>query len=107
MTYFLSFVIRKKEIFSLVTRDPLFFSVGDPPPRTTLFRGICQLKKPPASEIKKLRDIVFALFPSQATRASRLSRFRLCSPKIRKQITPVLQARAKQKDSDVNKTKRN
>ena len=34
----------------------------------------------------------FALVPSRTTRASRSPRFRLCSPKIRKKITRVLQA---------------
>ena len=33
-----------------------------------------------------------SLLPSHATRVSRSPRFRLCSPKIRKNITPVLQA---------------
>ena len=44
---------------------------------------------------KKMRRYVFALFPWRATRTSRSPRFRLCSPKIRKKITPVLQARVK------------
>ena len=36
--------------------------------------------------------IFLALLPSHTTRASRSSRFRLCSPEIRKKITPALQA---------------
>jgi len=45
-------------------------------------------------EREKNNALFFALFSSRAIRVSRSPRFRLCSPKIRKKITPVLQAMA-------------